>query len=973
MENSSSDCLIKLYHQTKNKHLFLIQPTGSGKTRKVATFFLYLIWNGYIKYVVCVIPRDLNKTEVLYEFREVFRSLYSDNEISKLVKAMRYYDFAKFADYKTENCGFFIDEAHHLIPRSKKSSNKCEKKEKAKKNKTAEGKKNKEQLYTSAEFVDFVFTSESDSDLGEVSTDTHEIIAQSTSLKSFAGLVGNCKGTDGKARITYDLSPTNETKPIANLNVKVRYKADRFEFIKSHIEGKFVVLATATPNFTDIISESVTYAKLVNHSEASRCYVENVGDKEAQEQMLIKFFAERTCLPSPEIYQEYPCEAIYVVRKNIHHEENYIKADNLCSNSEDFFFNVYKILQDEDKIICVVNKVIEASKNEKRIFIFTYLLESHRLVLDGLDKANIKYYSFTKNTKKKEFDEVLQKFNNSNEIKILVASSIFGEGHNLKNIDQVHLVDACFTCVSTCTLQGIGRALRLYSHNEFKKVYVIVYCKTDMLTKDIQNDNYFEYSRVIDEIGMCLKEGRRYNYDTDSDSTTGLQEPNRKQKKSTKTHTWQKQQRSLDTKESTSCDDEENNQEVIDNYQVSEKGRKCEGLIIQELDKIKARTVRRLKTRKTKIRITKTIEECLYDQITSSSHTKMDTKNKSFKEIMDNDIYENYEFRKKNSDCQKIFLSEIKERAIRKFWKSVIAYYYSHIIQTIDRTTLDGINFFCKLIEKENNLKRSENFFLCGEASTNCFESSDEEDDEQACADKYILYNGKRKKKREDSDGTHNSKFYGLNKKKKINKNYNDIMGLHFHEDWKSISNSLVLKKRSEHPSLIDVHNYSLISTGNKIIDTSSRISLDCLFDESLISIFNEAMIRHCQKLIKNNKFKINKRKTFSLISRSGLGLRLHVFQEKIFNNVSESFEFSNKIEKDKLNDNRLLGFSKKKKIPPELSIGKDMLCLSKQELQCICDDILSSVSDNDCHNFHCNSLEDCLKLANKYCRIYDV
>nr|AKD28054.1 helicase domain [Glypta fumiferanae] len=397
LRDSSDECLIKLYQCFNHSKLFLVHPTGSGKSRKSAQFFCFALQRGLIDSVLCLVTRENLEKSLRQEFDHILRPL----RLERRVTIMKNYNLAKILG-TTNNCiqqrwsnaGIFLDEMHNLLPRT--------------------------------------------------------VINRPSSHGKSPGVI------------------TSKKKPIGCSASKVGgkniCKLERLKLFEKFISNKLCVLASATPLFTDAMKELKAIARFTS------------GQSIDDEDKLIEYFASRMSFPSRDLYAKYPCSLRFAARANIHHAERLIDI-TLNDFNQELYFPFYRVLSDEDKINVAMLKIIEIARLGKKQFIHVFYLNNFQALQERLNAMSIRHSTISTKTKPAILHRTIEEFNWSSS-SILLTTTIFSEGHGLRNVDYVHLIDPCHQYGSTSTIQALGRSARLGSHSQETVVTVYMYAKT---------------------------------------------------------------------------------------------------------------------------------------------------------------------------------------------------------------------------------------------------------------------------------------------------------------------------------------------------------------------------------------------------------------------------------------------------------------------------------------------------------------
>ncbi|MBT0666751.1 helicase domain [Lissonota sp. PSUC_FEM 10030012] len=421
LRDSSDECLIKLYQCFGHSKLFLVHPTGSGKSRKSAQFFCFALQRGLIDSVLCLVTRDNLEKSLRKEFDHILRPL----RLEKRVTIMKNYNLAKLlgassncALQKWSNAGIFLDEMHNLLPRT-------------------------------------------------------VINRPSSHGKSHGLIVTKRKSCSVSKRF--------------KASSKNICKSERLKLFETFISDKLCVLASATPLFTDAMKELKAIARFT-------CG-QNIDD----EDRLIEYFASRMSFPSNDLYAKYPCSLRFAARADIHHAERLIDI-TLNDFNQELYFPFYRVLTDEDKIEVAMLKIIEIARLGKKQFIHVFYLNNFQVLQERLNSLSIRHSTISTKTKPAALHRTIEEFNWSTS-SILLTTTIFSEGHGLRNVDYVHLIDPCHQYGSTSTIQALGRSARLGSHSQETVVTVYMYAKTcESIAMAQQEPNLFVSSYASEDL-----------------------------------------------------------------------------------------------------------------------------------------------------------------------------------------------------------------------------------------------------------------------------------------------------------------------------------------------------------------------------------------------------------------------------------------------------------------------------------------
>lgn len=795
MEDSSDTCLVRLYSKTGKRHLFLIHPTGSGKTRKAAIYFLFLVRYKYIKRVLCVVQKEFYRRQMYEEFADVFRMFYSDDEIDRILRVVKCYELVKSKYYTNDTedgCGIFLDEAHNLIPRAELAKTKKRKKK------------------------------------------------------------------DDSSAATADGQRDNQ----------VILKEQRFQMIRRISRKCFVVFATATPFFSNVLGEANNYRLLCTDDD-------NVHITKRE---IVEFFHDRMCFPDKRVYDQYPCRLKFVWRKNLNHEE--LRQDP--ASDESFYFPCYKILSDECKTDVIVQKIV-ASAPRSRHFVLAYLLKDFHAMCAKLKSKNVRFIKLESKMKNRQFEETLSAFNSTDNdaVNVLVATSVFGEGHNLRNIDKVHIINPCYTYVSTPTIQWYGRAIRFRSHSVFTTVDVYLYCKIDISTHECleQGENCtFRSNRILDE--KCVT---RDLPSSSSSSSAAVAAANNIRKHSSSSRTMYDDNSDID-------DEYDYDDDYDDEYDDDGDGENAD------------------------------------DPITSIEHYY-------------NELYSRVSFVQKKNDCYRFLLAETKERHIRELTKK-IRELYNERVKSAGRSSYDR---HCDMFIGEIETRSSQCGLVDRRSDRD--EIYIDRDDLQLTIPDAVLeacregdggdgtrYGGgclRRKRKISQVDRCI-SNCKGL------------ISFVDENNPEKCLDRCVLRRRRREvtrqsadcatsESSQCVVVNGTLISFSNSILDNTHRSSLYCCFDRRIMQerqyeIFHYLKNTLTSYIIAN----VAVPKDLRFVSSSGIGLRYHVANKRCLGAL------------DTLSENDVS--KRRKTLSSELVIGYNIFNAPMTELRTLCANIHEQV-----------------------------
>ena len=143
--------------------------------------------------------------------------------------------------------------------------------------------------------------------------------------------------------------------------------------------------------------------------------------------------------------------------------------NNYCKN-EQFFEAIYKIVKKLDKNSQILILVDRKDEGGQAIQNF--------LKVNGISAGYI-----SGDDKKEVISQVLEDFNNK-KLRILIGSSVIGEGINIKSTDD--LILACGGKSEIKIAQAIGRAVRLYPGKERATVWDFRFTDTKYLEKHLE-------------------------------------------------------------------------------------------------------------------------------------------------------------------------------------------------------------------------------------------------------------------------------------------------------------------------------------------------------------------------------------------------------------------------------------------------------------------------------------------------------
>lgn len=433
LRDSSDECLIRLYKCFNKDKLFLFHPTGSGKTRKAATFFCHALLSGRIDRVLCLITRDNLEKSVRQEFSYILKPVALEHKVT----IMKNYNVAKLLAAKNgrisqwENAGIFFDEMHNLIPRTL------------------------------------------------VNRPTASSLCDHRRPKTAA----KRKKKHHNKRASHRKEGTSAVR----INGRGLCKSDRLKIFQNFIKNKLCVLASATPLFTDAIRELRAIAIFTGHTQVS------------DSNELVKYFAERTSFPSPDLYKRYPCSMTFATRASIDYKEKFVDVV-LNDIDVDLEFPFYRVLSDENKIDVALHKILHIARTSKKQFILVFYLMHFDALRDKLTEMGVAHETVSTTSSSADVHRAIQHFNWGS-CKILLTTTIFSEGHGLRNVDIVHLVDPCHQYGSTSTIQALGRSARLGSHTKETVVTVYMYATTDDDRQQAEaNPDLFNVASINEEL-----------------------------------------------------------------------------------------------------------------------------------------------------------------------------------------------------------------------------------------------------------------------------------------------------------------------------------------------------------------------------------------------------------------------------------------------------------------------------------------
>jgi SNF2 family DNA or RNA helicase len=157
-----------------------------------------------------------------------------------------------------------------------------------------------------------------------------------------------------------------------------------------------------------------------------------------------------------------------------------------------------------------LNKILNTlKKNPKPALIYSNWIENGINPLsEMLDDSNIKYLKFIGGMSDKKKDEVIKKYNNK-EIDALLLSSSGGEGLDLKNTRQIHIMEPHWNEAKISQVKG--RGIRYKSHSNLplseRKVTVFNWISVPINNTEIGTDEYLYQisNKKVEEIGHFLE------------------------------------------------------------------------------------------------------------------------------------------------------------------------------------------------------------------------------------------------------------------------------------------------------------------------------------------------------------------------------------------------------------------------------------------------------------------------------------
>jgi ATP-dependent helicase IRC3 len=148
-----------------------------------------------------------------------------------------------------------------------------------------------------------------------------------------------------------------------------------------------------------------------------------------------------------------------------------------------------------NKILDVVNFILEQNPNKAKILILTKSLE-HGRILQNLIKTDCDFLEGATNLIDRY--DTISKFKDSKRSKVLIGTKILQTGVNIEEI--THLINARGLKSEIATLQALGRALR--KHHSKSKVYVYDFMDQEKYLKTHSKNRKTHYKNEGHEVKL---------------------------------------------------------------------------------------------------------------------------------------------------------------------------------------------------------------------------------------------------------------------------------------------------------------------------------------------------------------------------------------------------------------------------------------------------------------------------------------
>ena len=192
-------------------------------------------------------------------------------------------------------------------------------------------------------------------------------------------------------------------------------------------------------------------------------------------------------------------------------QENH-RAMNAFLNATRQISNTWNGLENTPKLKRILNSII--SKPKPAIVYSNWIGNGIEPLASMFDKKNIVYLKFTGGMSDTKKMKVVKDYNEG-KIDVLLLSSSGGEGLDLKNTRQIHIMEPHWNEAKLS--QVIGRGIRYKSHETLplaqRQVTVFHWISTPLGTKDIGTDEYLYQiaEKKINEMKLFLETSIKYS------------------------------------------------------------------------------------------------------------------------------------------------------------------------------------------------------------------------------------------------------------------------------------------------------------------------------------------------------------------------------------------------------------------------------------------------------------------------------